>query len=283
MLTKEQVMLLGEEFIYSLFTYSAMKLDLDWGRDKLVCGSCFYYATILSEILNEIDLNSISKIASFDSRHYFVHYNGNFFDGLGIIKQDNTNLRLWDYENETQYHYEVEEINKFFLYFQGNDPVKDASSGTTMNEPVKRAVWETFYLGYNKVKNELFEELRKVVPLGTEEIERVIKKYLKIAEKEIVDEKYFRKTDEGFEIGKVYELYLKTLNRTPEKEYECIERAKKTLEDIKQRKDEIDNPEEINYCWNPIINADKYICTEPTMITNIKAYVLRSKNKKEDN
>ena len=25
--------------------------------------------------INEIDLNSISKIASFDSRHYFVHYN----------------------------------------------------------------------------------------------------------------------------------------------------------------------------------------------------------------
>ena len=174
MFKKDQVQKIGKYYIYPIFLYAChlCSEDADIG---LTNGHCYYYADrlvkflqgkwrnvgteYLSDAEKEKRNKEIGRVCSFNSDHYFVEYDGNYFDGEGVMVQDEKNIWLWKYESGYQGFTPIS-YSKSKLYYQGTEEAYDASADETMDF-YKTAIWNMYDLVFKPFENELISKLEK--------------------------------------------------------------------------------------------------------------------------
>lgn len=174
MFKKDQVQKIGKYYIYPIFLYAShlTSEDADIG---LTNGHCYYYADRLVKFLQgkwrnvgteylsddekEKRNKEIGRVCSFNSDHYFVEYDGNYFDGDGVMVQDEKNIWLWKYESGYQAFTPIS-YPKSELYYQGTKEAFDAGADETMDF-YKTAIWNMYDLVYKPFEDELISKLEK--------------------------------------------------------------------------------------------------------------------------
>ena len=229
MLTKEQVYKLGDRFVYSLFTKSAAQLDLDRGRDMLVCGHCYYFADAMLNLLTESSYedNIGPRIASFDCRHYFLEYDGNYFDGLGIIKHDDDTITLWDYENESHYKFPPETRNLKDIYYEGTNKDIDECHYTTITKE-KSEIWKVYHIGVDPIIDEFRVKLMEASKISEEAFDKTIREFHDKAVSIIKSEKHRDPNN----IGKVDQVLIERKQRIKEEEDKFKREHEKRLQEL---------------------------------------------------
>lgn len=226
MLTKEQVLQIGKKYIIPLFSMSASLFAMDPDPGEIANGHCFYYAEMLTEFLQ-----GSGKIVSFNSSHYFVEYDGNYYDGVGSIVHDDETITLWNYEQYNSSYYGYEKYDKKDLYYQGTNPHDDLYAGLTKNKD-KNDLWEIIRIGFEPIKDELISKLHEAKN-NPELFEKLLDTYYAKSASIITSECKLDKTEDGnYDAGKVTKIKARNFDRTLEELYKAkleIEKYKKSL------------------------------------------------------
>lgn len=174
MFTKNQVQKIRKYYIYPIFLYACRLCNEDEDIG-LTNGHCYYFADrlvkflqgkwrnvgteYLSDAEKEKRNKEIGRVCSFNSDHYFVEYDGNYFDGDGVLFQDDKNIELWKYE-DGKTTFNSKSYPKSELYYQGTEEAFDAGADEAMDF-YKTAIWDIYDLGFKPFENELIDKLEK--------------------------------------------------------------------------------------------------------------------------
>lgn len=180
MFTKEQVRKISRYYIEPLFYRTSCIIGID-ADEGLTNGHCYYYAERLVKFLQGKWRNvgteylsdeekakrnkEIGRVCSVNTDHYFVEYDGNYFDGEGIMYHTDNRIWLWRYENKNTDH--AIDFPKSELYYQGEDAGFDAGANITMSY-YKSAIWNIYDLVFEPFANELITKLEKAASDGND-------------------------------------------------------------------------------------------------------------------
>ncbi len=180
MFTRKQVMEITEDYIEPIFNMTKKFVHID-EDESLTNGHCFYFAERLSKFLQgrwrnvnvenlsdeekEIRNSEIGRVCSVNTDHYFVEYNGDYYDGNGVMYHDPGSIWLWRYIDintgkPMDPEFDAKSFPKLDLYYQGDKEQFDAEASVT-KDYYKTAVWEIYDLVFNQIANELIPKLEK--------------------------------------------------------------------------------------------------------------------------
>ncbi|MBR4350749.1 MAG: hypothetical protein IKP98_00770 [Bacilli bacterium] len=180
MFTRKQVIKINRYYILPLFLAASNYIGIDEDED-LTNGHCYYFAERLAKFLQgkwrnvgteyltkeemEKRNSEIGRVCCVNSDHYFVNYNGDFYDGEGLMAQTDNLIWLWKYMNpNTGEKLPADRDAKIFskndLYYLGDNPSFDVAANSTMSY-YKSALWEIYDLIFEPFADELITKLEK--------------------------------------------------------------------------------------------------------------------------
>ena len=180
MFTRKQVVTITEDYIEPMFNMTKKFIHIDEDED-LTHGHCFYFAERLAKFLQgrwrnvnvenltdeekALRNSEIGRVCSVNTDHYFVEYNGEYYDGKGVMCQTPVAIWLWRYmdiDNDKPFDPEpyAEAFSKNSIYYQGENKAFDGGANVTIDY-YKTAVWEIYDLVFNQIANELIPKLEK--------------------------------------------------------------------------------------------------------------------------